>query len=212
MTVHSDTVKAASSSANWRLPRTWREAAVFGALWGAVEVTVGTFLHATRVPLAGVFLSATGVALLIAGSMLLPSRGFPLRTALICAAIRALSPQGLMPGPMIAIVFQGLLVTVVLMVFRHPLVSGLIAGFFATVSTQVQAFVVKLISYGADLWELYTRLLRQAEHLFGLEPGHGWLAVFIYLMLIGAVGLAGGFLGWRIGSEALRLREERARG
>ncbi|MFH0882944.1 MAG: hypothetical protein V2A56_08155 [bacterium] len=212
MTGNVDFGKQPGSAASWKLPRAWREAAVFGALWGAVEVTVGTFLHATRVPLAGVFLSATGVALLIAGSMILPSRGFPIRTALVCAAIRALSPQGLMPGPMIAIVWQGVLVAVLLVLLRHPLVAGLVAGFIATVSTQVQAFVVKLIFFGADLWELYTRLLERAEHFFGLSPGQGWLAIVIYLLIIGAVGIAGGYLGWRIGSEALRLREEGDRG
>ncbi len=208
MTADSASKRVQDSSKSWNLPRAWREAAVFGALWGAVEVTVGTFLHATRVPLAGVFLSATGVALLIAGSMLLPSRGFPLRTALVCAAIRALSPQGLMLGPMIAIVWQGALVAFLLTILRHPLAAGLLGGFIATVSTQVQAFVVKLISFGADLWELYTRLLERAEQVLGLSRGQGWMAVVVYLLIVGAVGIIGGYLGWRVGREALRLRQE----
>jgi len=192
---------------SWTLPVAWRQAAVFGAVWGAVEITVGTFLHVTRIPLAGVVLSAAGVALLTAGSMLMPKPFFALRTALVCAALRALSPEGLMFGPMAAILWQGLLVSIAMLLLRQPLVAGMTAGFLASISTQFQAFFVRLISFGADLWELYVRLLEKAEGFFNLEPGQGWIAVIGYLLIVGSVGLAGGAFGWRVGRIAQKYRE-----
>lgn len=189
------------------LPQPWREAAVFGALWGAAELTVGTFLHATRIPLTGVFLSAMAVALLTASMTLVRRRWFPLRTALICAALRALSPEGLMPGPMAAIVFQGLLVSLAFIVLRKPLPAGIAAGFIAAVSTQVQGFVVKLVAYGVDFWELLESFLAKAEELLGLQQGIGWGAIALFLAILGTLGALGGAFGWYVGRTARRLRE-----
>jgi len=189
------------------LPVAWREAAAFGALWGAIEITVGSFLHATRIPLSGVFLAAVGVALLTAGQILIKRNWFPLRTALVCAAIRTLSPEGLMPGPMAAIILQGLLVSVSFRIFRTASIAGPVAGFIASIFTQLQGFVVKLIAYGGNLWELYVRLLERSEKLFHLQPGQGWYVVVFYLILISVVGILGGIFGYNLGRTALKLRE-----
>lgn len=111
-----------------------------------------------------------------------------------------------MPGPMVAIVWQGALVSTLLLLVRHPLAAGLIAGPVATLSTQVQAIVTRLIFFGIDLWELFLRLLERAESLLGLQSGQGWIAVTLYLAIIALVGVVGGFIGWRLGRRACRLR------
>ena len=185
----------------------WREAAVFGALWGAGEITIGAFLHATRIPLSGVLLAFAGVALLTAAQMMISRPWFPLRVALVCAALRSLSPEGLMPGPMAAIILQGFLVSAAFRVFRHPLAAGMSAGFLATFLSQVQSFLVKMVAYGTNLWQLLVRLLEQAESLLNLLPGYGWFAVAVYLALVGAIGAGAGVFGWHLGRRALSLRE-----
>ena len=187
----------------------WREAAVFGALWGAGEITIGSFLHATRVPLSGVILSAAGVALLTAAMMLTRRPWFPLRTAFVCAALRSLSPEGLVPGPMFAILLQGLLVSLAFVVFRKPLIAGLISGSLAAIASQLQSIVVKLIYYGGELWELFTSFVQKAEGFLHLPPGYGWFAVSAYLLLTALVGGAGGVLGWRIGHMAKEIKDRR---
>lgn len=198
--------ETAENRGSWSLPLSWREAAVFGALWGALEITLGSFLHATRIPLAGVIMSAMAVAVLVAASMLIRRPWFALRAALICAAVRALSPEGVMPGPMTAIVWQGLLVSTLFLLVRHPLITGLLAGPIATLSTQVQALVTRLVFFGIDLWDLFLSLLRKSEELLGLQTGQGWIAVTLYLILIALLGVAGGIFGWLLGRRACKLR------
>ncbi|MCJ7579043.1 MAG: hypothetical protein MUP98_00740, partial [Candidatus Aminicenantes bacterium] len=61
-----------------RFPQAWREAAVFGALWGAGETTLGAFLHATRIPLTGIIMASFGVIILTSGQMLIGRKWFPL--------------------------------------------------------------------------------------------------------------------------------------
>ena len=47
--------------------RVWPRAAVYGSLWAAVEIVVGSFLHNLRIPFAGSLLGAVGVMLMTAG-------------------------------------------------------------------------------------------------------------------------------------------------
>lgn len=190
------------------LPDAWREAAIFGALWGAFEITVGSFLYMTRLPLKGVLLSSLAAGLLVASHMLVRRPWFPLRAALICVALRTLAPDGIRFGLLFALLFQGFNVALFFRLLRSPLAAGLIAGFVAAVASQLQSFVDKLFKYGFDFWILFVALLEKAQSLLRLNIGSEWLIVTLFLLIVGTVGAAGGFLGWRLGRTALRLRRE----
>ncbi|MBD3166005.1 DUF2478 domain-containing protein [bacterium] len=177
-----------------------------------MEITVGSFLHATRLPMAGAIMAASAVALLTASQMLVQRHGFALRAALVCALLRALSPEGLMPGPMTAIVMQGTLVSLAFLLSgSRAAVAGPVAGALAVLATQVQGLIVKTIAFGAELPELLLRLLERAERFLGLHPGQGWWAVGAYLALLATLGAAAGALGmiWgrAVREEVLRRQE-----
>lgn len=198
----------ASPKKGGSLPQAWREAAVFGALWGAVEITIGSFLYATRLPLKGVFLSSLAAAVLVASHMLIRRPWFPLRAALICVALRTLAPDGIRGGLMFALLFQGFEVSLFFILLRSPLLAGIAAGITAAVASQIQSFVVRLFTYGADFWDLFLSLLNKAERLFHLDSGNGWAIVSGYLILVGLVGATGGLLGWKVGKTAVEIRKE----
>ncbi|MBU0508296.1 hypothetical protein KKH27_05620 [bacterium] len=193
------------------LPAAWREAAIFGALWGAIELTIGPFLYMTRIPLKGVVLSGMAVGLLVASQMLIRRPWFPLRAALICVAIRALAPDGMRPGLMFALLFQGFEVSLYFLLFRSPLLVGIAAGFTAAVASQIQSFVDKLFKYGLNFWELFVALLEKAQSLLHLNVGSEWLVIGLFLTIVGIVGALEGVLGWRLGQTALNIRRERER-
>jgi hypothetical protein len=188
----------------------WKQAAVFGALWGVIEITIGSFLHATRLP-SGIFLASTGIALLTATQMLTGKPWMAFRIALVCAGVRALTPHGLMLGPMASILLQGLFVSVAWILFRNSILTGIVAGAFATISTQLQSFVVKLFAYGVELLEIYLQLLGKAESFFRLEHGQGWIVIIFYFAFVASIGIIGGIIGHRIGWLALQMISERSK-
>lgn len=194
-----------------RFPQSWREAAVFGALWGAGEVTLGTFLTATRIPMTGIIMSCFGVIILTAGQMLIGRRWFALRTALVCAGLRSLSPGSVIFGPMFAIVMQGLIVSLTFYFLRRPLLAGIISGFIVVWSSMLQGVAVKLIVYGASLWEICLNLLDRAENLFHLQSGQGWMVIILFFLVFGLVGSIAGAFGWKLGNVAL-LKEKQLYG
>lgn len=176
---------------------------MFGALWGSGEITLGAFLTATRIPMAGVIMACFGVIILISGQMLIKRRGFALRTALVCAGLRSLSPGGVIFGPMFAILLQGTIVSLAFIVLRHPLAAGFVSGFLASLTSVLQALAIKLIVYGADLWQIYLNLVAKAEGLLGFSTGEAWIVIGIFFLIVGTVGSVAGVIGWRLGSAAL---------
>ena len=45
--------------------RFWAYVTAFGALWGSMEITLGSFLHVLRFPFAGILLASISAALLV---------------------------------------------------------------------------------------------------------------------------------------------------
>lgn len=206
--VDSANAPHASGAQRTALPIAWREAAIFGALWGGVEITIGPLLYVTRLPLKGVFMSGLAIALLTASHMLIRRPWFPLRAAIICMLIRALAPDGLRIGLMFALLFQGFTVSLCFRLLRAALPAAIVAGFIATTASQIQSFVVKLITYGANFWELFVALLERAQRDLGLPPDSDWRIISLFLGIVGLAGGAAGVIGWRLGTAALKLRAE----
>ena len=88
-------------------PTVWRRAAIYGSLWAASEIVVGSFLHNLRIPFAGSLLAAFGVLVMTAGHRAHPERGLIWRSAVVCALMKSISPSAVILGPMVGIAMEG---------------------------------------------------------------------------------------------------------
>ena len=183
--------------------RGWSEAVVFGALWGAMEITLGTFLHMLRVPFAGIFLSAAAAGLLFAGTALSNDKWLPLKASLISASCRALIPAGvLIFTPMIAILMEGFFISLAIHLLGKGLLGALMSGVLATSWSLMQKFLTQLLFYGATLIDLYTGLLNKGAFWLGLDPELLGLGIVLFLVsLTWLFGLAGGLFGYLIAKK-----------
>lgn len=173
----------------WRF---WGYAGTFGALWGAMEITVGSFLHAVKLPLSGVVLAGGGAALLLVLRSLLPARGVVLAAGLVCAGVKLLSPAGAVIGPMAAIVVESALVEMTLAPAGANPASGALSGIIVALWAVAQKLITQTIVYGTPVIGIYVGVLRQAEKLLHLPPSRGaWLAGGF----LGIVALVGALLG-----------------
>ena len=74
--------------------RSWVTVGLFGALWAAIEVTLGTYLHAVFPPqantfLTGVVLGGIGVAVALTGRHFVPNRGSVLLIGVVGGLVAA---------------------------------------------------------------------------------------------------------------------------
>jgi len=177
----------------------WTHAAAFGALWGAAEVTLGSFLHAVKIPCAGLFLTAFAAALLSAERSFCARRGVSIATALVAALLKGFSPAGAILGPMLAILVEGLLLELAFLPWPRSRTGAFLGGFLAVTWSLAQSYVTQALLYGGDILQLYVRIVTKAAEWVGIDPHHGWLALSAIALAFATTGGLVTFWGAGVG-------------
>jgi nucleoside-triphosphatase THEP1/SAM-dependent methyltransferase len=176
----------------------WRRAAVYGSLWAAVEIVVGSFLHNLRVPFAGSALSAVGVVLMTAGHRASPERGLIWRSALVCALMKSVSPSAVILGPMIGIFMEGVLLEGMVRLSRGRAIGYVAGGALAVSWSMVQRLANALIAFGPDVVKLYADAYRYAARSLGVSSFGPFDLIATLVGLELAAGCAAAIAGLRV--------------
>lgn len=182
--------------------RPWTHAALFGALWGALEATAGTALFLGRVPLRGEVMGLFGLVCLVCLRRLQPRAGVVLVAGLAAVFLKIFTLGGLYPGPLVGIVVQACAVELGFVVARGSCAAAL-GGIIALGTNPLQRVGTAWIIGGS---EAATAVLDAVGELGGVPP------VWVLVGFVGAaaaVGAVGGVVSWRLaGRVARRLGEQ----
>ena len=176
----------------------WHRAAVYGSLWAASEIVVGSFLHNLRIPFAGSLLAAFGVLVMTAGHRACPERGLIWRSALICALMKSISPSAVILGPMIGIAMEGALLEACVRLTAGHAVGYLAGGALAVSWALVQRVLNALIAFGPDVVRLYVEAYAYAARVVGVSRIGPFDLVAVLLAVEGAIGVSAAALGLRV--------------
>jgi len=200
--------------------RDWATVGLFGALWGAVELTLGSYLNVIFPPLSdtflkGVVLGGIGVAIALTGRYFVPKWGSLLLMGIITALLKLLSPGGTRLGPVVAILMESALMEAAMWIANRPRRWAFaLGGALAVAWNLPHKFVMMRLLYGTDVADVYAKMVRDGSQTLGLSVS---FAVSILIILLCIRLLAGGLAGWAAwalsGAVARRLgREVRAAG
>ena len=180
--------------------------AVFGALWGAVEISIGTVLKTMHMPLSGVVLAAIGLMVVLIGRVFVPKKGATLFTGLIAMLLKLFSLGGVVLGPMVGIIAEAIIAEIVLSLAKRPtrLVFAL-AGGLGVLWTLIHPFFTGLLFFGREPFEVWLDLLNEGRRTLGLsEEAAIWIVLGLVALRLVIGGLAG-LLAWGLGGQ-LRTR------
>ncbi len=189
--------------------------AVFGALWGAAEITLGALLRSAGVPLRGTLMTGVGVVVMLVARRTLgaprEARGSSLAIGLVTAAILPLSVSRGFVAALTSVLGEAACVEAMLWWGRPGRGRFAAAGLLAGLVPVVRRVVTLTILYGpAALGVLRDKTLTQqggeALGLAGLTAGGLLLAVSL---ISAAVGLVCGLVAWNLAST-IRVRLGRA--
>ncbi len=186
--------------------RFWGHAAAFGAMWGALEAVVGSFLHAVKIPFGGAMLAAAGATMLIALRTVHPRRGVVLAAGLVCAGVKLLSPATIRLGPMTGIMMEALLIELACVVVGANHVTAALGGALAALWALTQKVLVQIVLYGGPMLDLYREILARAEQWLALPRSGGVWVVAPFAALVALLGASMGIAGHR---AALAVRARR---
>ncbi len=179
--------------------RDWVLIGLFGALWGVVETTLGTYLNVifpsfTNTFFKGVVLGSIGVAVALTGRFFVRKRGSVLLIGVITALLKMLSPAGSRIGPILAIIMQSVLMELILSLAGDPQRwAFLLGGALAVGWNFPHKFVMMRIMYGRTIVQVYQKLVKDGSQMLGIDPS---LALLILAILLVVRLVAGGIAGW----------------
>jgi hypothetical protein len=190
--------------------RDWVTVGLFGALWGVIEMTLGSFLHVIFPPLAntfftGVVMAGIGVMVALTGRHFVSKRGSLFFIGAVTALVKLLSPGGAKIGPVAAILVEGALMEAALWPARPPRRwNFVLGGALALAWNLPHKFVMMRLMYGKGVAEVYAKMAREGSEMLGLDVS---AALLILAILLAARLVAGGVAGWgawKLGGAAAR--------
>ncbi|MEN8165264.1 MAG: hypothetical protein ABFS37_14130 [Acidobacteriota bacterium] len=180
--------------------RPWTAAALIGALWGALELSVGTALHLSRLPVRGMVMAALGLVCLVTLRRLRGRPGACLLAGAIAAFLKVFTLGGLYPGPLIGILLEALVVEVVFDIFGSRRVSAVVGGAVVLGLTPVQMTLTVWVVAGRDTVEATARAALEVLAWLGF-PVFPPVAVLGGVVAVAAgIGALAGWWAWSVSS------------
>lgn len=188
--------------------------AIFGAIWGALELTLGSYLHVIFPPLAdtfvvGLIMAFLGAVVALIGRHFVPRTGSVFLIGIITAILKMISIGGVKAGPLVAILAESLLMELGLFIARTPRRWGFVlAGVLAIVWNFFHKFFMMYILYGKGIYEVYVGMVKQGASLLRLDASYAVVIIVILFLIRILAGAAAGWIGWDLG-RVVRDRLER---
>ena len=178
--------------------------AVFGALWGVVEISLGSVLKTLNIPFSGVFLSAIGLTIALVGRVFVPKKGSTLFIGVIATLLKLFSIGGVIIGPMVGILTEALVAEIVLSAAGKPrLASHVLAGALGVAWVLVQPFVTGPLLFGRTLFVVWLDLIDQGTRYLGLNAAAAIWILAVFLAIYLAIGALVGWLSWGIARQLM---------
>ena len=190
--------------------RDWVYIAVFGALWGALELTLGAYLHVLFPPLAntfftGLIMAGIGALIALVGRTFVPRTGAVLGIGIITALLKVLSLGGAKIGPVVAILAEVILMELALLSKASPARwRYVLAGTLAVAWNFFHKFVMMRLLYGKGIGEVYVKMVKEGSQTLGLDVRQAVAIIVVLFLLRVVVGAVAGWLGWDLGRLVAR--------
>ena len=185
--------------------------AVFGTLWGIVEISLGSALKSLNIPFSGVVLAAVGLLIALVARIFVPKKGSTFFVGMVAMLLKLFSLGGVILGPMIGIITEALVAEIVLTLSGKPRrFSFMLTGALGVTWVLVHPFLTGPLFFGRSVFVIWLDLLDTGNRLFSLKTYAVLWIVMALLAIHLFIGCVVGWLGWDIARQ-LQLRLGRAK-
>lgn len=176
--------------------------AVFGVLWGAVEILLGNVLHLFSVPFKGTILSAIGCIICLVGSSLIPGKKSLaiLYIGIIAILIKLFSFGIFKPHIFFSMFLETVLLQIIISILRYNLLSFIISGIAACLAPYLSAALFFGIIFGKGTDFIQHGLIADSAHMSWLVASFTYALLLILLLSI--------FVGILTGISAFYFRKK----
>jgi hypothetical protein len=179
--------------------------AIFGAIWGALELTMGSYLHVIFPPLADTFLvglimASLGAIVALIGRHFVPRTGSVFMISVVAAILKMFSLGGVVVGPLVGILAEGLLMELGLFMARRPTRWGFVlAGALAVAWNFFHKFIMMYVLYGKGVYDVYVGMVQEGANLLRIDLSYALVIIVILLLFRIVAGAVSGWIAWDLG-------------
>jgi len=173
--------------------------AVFGALWGIVEISLGTVLKSIHFPLSGIILAGIGLLIALIARVFVPQKGTILFVGVIAMLLKLFSLGGVIIGPMVGILAEALIAEIVVSLMGISAPGFVLAAALGVAWSAVQPFVTGPLLFGRGLLDVWVGVVARASKMLGLSAQSVLLLMAAFILVHLLLGGVAGWLAWRLG-------------
>lgn len=176
----------------------WQRIGRYGAAAGAIEVTLGTVLNATKIPFRGVPMAIIQAMVLFFAGNKLARPWLVIWVSYVAAALKALSPAGNRLRPMVAIAAQGSLFGLSVRLLGWNKVGISMGAWLIGAWAALQGFIFQYLLLGNALFDAYGELQQWISTNTGITIVSLPLLVTIYVFVVGSLAATViGYFQWK---------------
>lgn len=181
--------------------RPWTAAALIGALWGALELSLGTALHLSHLPIRGLLMAGLGLLCLVSLRRLRPRFGVCILAGLVAAFLKIFTLGGFYIGPLLGILVEAVVLELSFLIFGNRRISAILGGALVVGLTPVQMVLTVWILAGREVVNAGLSLLLKGLALIGVHDPSRFTALLVVILLHSAFGAACGWWAWKLASR-----------
>jgi len=176
--------------------------AVFGALWGVIEMSLGSVVKSLNIPFGGAILAAIALSIAMVSRLFVPQRGSTLFVGVIAMLLKLFSIGNIIIGPMVGILSEAIVAELVFSITnRQSRFVFVLAGSLGVLCTLVQPFVTGLMFFGRAPFVVWLDMLDNGSRMLGLNSSAVvWIVAGLVAVHL-AIGAMAGWLAWDVGRQ-----------
>lgn len=182
---------------------------LFGAIWAALEITLGSYLHVLKVPFTGTVMTALGIAIALVGRSSVPKRGSVLFIGVVTALLKMFSLGGIVLNPMIGILAESALAEIGLLASGRPRWwTFTLAGALAVSWDFFHRFFTQALLAGRGVLEIYRWTIEEGSRLLGIGETAAIVLIALLIAIRLVLGGIAGFSAWSLAAAVRRRTGE----
>jgi len=181
---------------------------VFGAIWGLAEVSLGSFLHASKIPFRGAIMSLVAVLILISARSVLKYKGSLILLGVVTATFRLFLGVGFNITPFIAIFMEALIAEIIINRIGFNRWTSVLSGILIMVYSLSHGLIMQALFLGADIYKVYYEMILKVTNMISLPENVVLAIIFSIPFLYIFMGAIAGSFGWSVGKQIQLLMEK----
>ena len=172
--------------------------AILASVWGVIEMQLGTFMHATRLPFVGLLMMAVGIFFQTTARYVTGMRGSALLVAIVVSFLKLLFVGGIAFSTVAAIFIQSVILELIYASDSPSRLRMSLAGGAAVSYSLIHPFFTMPFFMGLTVFDAYHRVTSGGRILLGFSAQSGLIILAALLGVHFLTGFISGFLSFNI--------------